>query len=76
MTGLIVTFVGILCIALVSGQVGIIRRALNDERAGIGRFTYAKGTNPELFWLILIVEMSALVTVTVYLLGLAFAVLR
>ena len=62
--------------ALVLGQFRIVRGAINSRAAGAGRFTYSKDRNPELFWLVLLLETFGLFMCAVYLFGLIFGVLR
>ena len=62
--------------ALVLGQFRIVRNAVKSRVAGAGRFTYSKDRNPELFWIVLLLETAGLFMCAVYLLGLLFGVLR
>ncbi len=56
-------------LALVFGQFKVVNRAWREQKAGIGRFTYAKNDAPIGFWFVLGVESAFLVFAILYLIG-------
>ena len=62
-------------IALVVGQFRIARKAFQERKAGMGRFTYSIDEAPLSFWGMLILEWVGLILVFAYLMALIAGVL-
>ncbi|EDL49264.1 hypothetical protein [Erythrobacter sp. SD-21] len=62
-------------ISMVVGQFRIAKEALQERKAGIGRFTYSIDEAPLSFWGVLILEWVGLIIVFAYLLALIVGVL-
>jgi len=61
--------------ALCAGQVKVIRKAMQQRQAGLGRFTYELSVQPLGFWTILTLEIVGLAVVIAYLFGAVGAIL-
>lgn len=59
-----------LILAMVAGQFRVAYRAINDGKAGIGRFTYARTESPLGFWVMAALECLGCAVAVAYLLAL------
>ncbi|MWV29188.1 hypothetical protein [Aurantiacibacter rhizosphaerae] len=52
--------------ALFFGQFKVVRRALQQRVAGMGRFTFPREESPIGFWIVLGIEIAALMLASLY----------
>lgn len=66
MTILFGLFYAVLVGALLFGQARVVRRAVTERTAGVGRFSYELAKAPAGFWVMLILETIGLLAVVIY----------
>ena len=69
MMELVGLFYAVIVGALLFGQFKVVKRALRQQAAGMGRFTFALDEAPVGFWLMLALEVAGLLAVLLYFVG-------
>jgi len=76
MTHIFGLFYAMIAGALLLGQVKVVRRALSQKMAGLGRFTYSLSEAPTGFWVMLVLEIAGMLAVALYFVGALAVVLK